>query len=313
MDLKQLEHVVAVCDAGSFSGAAKRLKVSQPTLSKSIARLEKALRVKLFDRSGGSARPTVYGEVAAEHAGRLLAGVTALTRRLERMAAGGTDSLRIGVGPATRFKLLPELVRRVVLAYPDLRLETRYDGVPSLLQALRLGNLDLVFCHDEAAGELSDFIRVKICEDRRMAVVRPHHPALRHAPLSPSLLLKYPLASVGTVPSFRNWLGVIDDAHARNLEAFVSDDYALVKKRPLGSDFVAFGPRFVFEQELRDGSLVELPLQAETPYECWMLTTEAKWRSAVVKKIAALAREAMRPSDVGPGDPPPRRPRRRRK
>ena len=39
---------------------------------------------------------------------------------------------------------------------------------------------------------------------------------------------------------------------ARNLDAFVSDDYALVKSRPLDSEFVACGPRFVFEDELRE-------------------------------------------------------------
>lgn len=74
----------------------------------------------------------------------------------------------------------------------------------------------------------------------------------------------------------------------------MSDDYALVKARPLESDFVACGPKFVFDQELRDGTLVELPLQTEIKYECWMLTTEAKWRSPVVKKIADFARAAMR-------------------
>ena len=161
-------------------------------------------------------------------------------------------------------------------------------------RALRIGALDLVFCYFEAPDEMSDFIRIKIHADRRVAVVRPGHPALRRAPLSPELLLKYPIASVGVVPSFRKWLGVIDERDARNLRAFVSSDYSLVKGRALDSDFVACGPRFVFEGELADGTLVELRLRADAKYECWMLTTDAKWRSPVVKKIAEFARTAMR-------------------
>ena len=307
MELKQLEHLVAVCDAGSFSGAAKRLRISQPTLSKSIARLEKSLRVELFDRSGGSARPTPCGQAAAEQAEVLLAGAARLGEHVQQLARGEAGDLRIGVGPATRVKLLPEVVRQIGLDFPHLQLETRYDDVQNLLRGLRMGSLDLVFCHFEAPDEYSDFIRVKIHEDRRIAVVRPKHPALKSAPLTPEMLLAYPIASVGAVPSFRKWLGVLGPAAARNLKAFVSVDYALVKARPLDFDFVACGPRFVFERELRDGSLVELPLRAETKYECWMLTTEAKWRSSVVKKIADFARAAMRRRPPRSGEKSPRR------
>ena len=307
MDLKQLEHLVAVCSAGSFSGGARRLRMSQPTLSKSIARLEKDLGVKLFDRDGGSARPNAFGRVAAEHATSLLAGAARLGAELKQMARGELGTLRIGVGPATRVKLLPEVVRQVGLTYPQLQLEARHDSLPALMRALRLGSLDLVFCYFEAPDETSDFIRVKIHDDRRIAVVRPKHPALKSAPLTPEMLLAYPIASVGAVPSFRKWLGVLGPAAARNLKAFVSVDYALVKARPLDSDFVACGPRFVFERELRDGSLVELPLRAETKYECWMLTTEAKWRLSVVKKIADFARAAMRRRPPRSGEKSPRR------
>ena len=294
MDLKQLEHLVAVCSAGSFSGGARRLRMSQPTLSKSIARLEKDLGVKLFDRDGGSARPNAFGRVAAEHATSLLAGAARLGAELKQMARGELGTLRIGVGPATRVKLLPEVVRQVGLTYPQLQLEARHDSLPALMRALRLGSLDLVFCYFEAPDETSDFIRVKIHDDRRIAVVRPGHPALREAPLSPEMLLTYKLASVGAVAGFRQWVGAPTGRAARNMNAFVSDDYALVKARSLDSDFVACGPRFVFEQELRDGTLVELPLRIDLPYECWMLTTEPGWRSPVVKKIATFARTAMR-------------------
>jgi DNA-binding transcriptional LysR family regulator len=294
MDLKQLEHLVAVCDAGSFSGAAKRLRISQPTLSKSIANLEKSLRVELFDRSGGRARPTACGQVAAEHAETLLAGAASLRERLQQLARGDTGTLRIGVGPATRVKLLPEVVRQVGLGFPQLQIEVRYSDVPTLLRLLQAGSLDLVFCHFEAPDELSNFIRVKISADRRIVVARPRHPALRFTPLTPKALLNYPIASPGMVPSFRNWLGALSAKATRNLNAFVSDDYALLKSRLRDSDFVACGPKFVFEQELRDGTLVELPLRVEAKYECWMLATEAKWRSPVVKKIADFARTAMR-------------------
>ena len=176
MELKQLQQVVAVCDTGSFSGAAKALRVSQPTLSKSIARLERTLKIRLFDRSGGSARPTDYGQLVAERGEKLLSGVADLTRQIEQLGKGQAGRLRIGVGPATRFKLLPEVIRQISLSFPGLQLQARHDDISALVRALRVGRLDLVFCSFEGANEWGDLIRTKVCEDRRIAVVQPGLP-----------------------------------------------------------------------------------------------------------------------------------------
>ncbi|MBR1146195.1 LysR substrate-binding domain-containing protein [Bradyrhizobium sp. AUGA SZCCT0431] len=78
---------------------------------------------------------------------------------------------------------------------------------------------------------------------------------------------------------------------SRNLEAFVSDDSDLIRRMAVETDHVARGPRFAFERELGRGDLVELGLDSEFWYECWMLTTWARWRSPIVKAIAQFARE----------------------
>ena len=57
------------------------------------------------------------------------------------------------------------------------------------------------------------------------------------------------------------------------------------------TNHVARGPRFVFERELERGDLVELGLDTEFRYECWMLTTWARWQSPIVKAIAQFAKE----------------------
>jgi DNA-binding transcriptional LysR family regulator len=294
MELRYLEQIVAVRKAGSLSGGAKLLRIAQPTLSKSIARLEAQLGVSLFDRSSGNARPTVYGEFVADRAEELLLKAAGLTRELKQLARGEAGSLRIGVGPATRLHPLPDVIRQAAQAFPQLQLETRYESAAAMMRSLLAGSLDLAFCHAEVAAPLQNFIRIKIFEDRQVAVVRPGHPALAAAPLSPNQLLRFPIASVGTVPSFRRWLGQLEPEGAQNLKAFLSDDYGLVKERPLRSDFVARGPRFVFEQELAAGKLVELALDWDSRYECWMLTTEANWHSPVVKAIAQFAKAAGR-------------------
>src|SRR6185312_13317620 len=78
MELRHLEQIVAICRAGSFSGAAKQLGIAQPTLSKSIGRLEAKLGILLFERSNVNARPTIYGQFVADHAAALLQNVSTL-------------------------------------------------------------------------------------------------------------------------------------------------------------------------------------------------------------------------------------------
>jgi DNA-binding transcriptional LysR family regulator len=130
-----------------------------------------------------------------------------------------------------------------------------------------------------------------VFEDRYIVVARPDHHALKAAPLPAAEFARLPLASAGLTPDFRAWLGITADTQTRNLEAFVSDDYDLIRRMAVETDHVARGPRFVFERELERGDLVELRLDSEFRYECWMLTTWARWQSPIVKAIARFAKE----------------------
>jgi DNA-binding transcriptional LysR family regulator len=293
MELRHLEQIVAICREGSFSGAAKMLGISQPTLSKSIGRLEARIGVKLFERSNANARATIYGQFVADHASALLQSVTALGHELEQMARGEAGLLRIAVGPATRLHPLPQIIPKIAQAFPQLRIVTRYAGPNLMMRALRAGKFDLVFCNREIATTQDDLIRVKIFEDRYIVVARPDHPALRAAPLSASEFMRLRLASAGITPDFRIWLGGVSDQQTRHLEAFLSDDYDLVRGMALESELVARGPRFVFKAELERGELVELALDSDFQYECWMLTTNALWRSPIVKAVAGFAKERL--------------------
>lgn len=291
MDLRQIEQIIAISRAGSFSGAAKALGISQPTLSKSIGRLEAKLGVQLFERSNARARPTSYGQFVIEQAASLLKDMTSLSHELERMARGEAGILRIGVGPATRLHPVPGIVHKIAENFPRLRIATRHASPNAMMRALRGGKFDVVFCHREIAATQAELIRIKIFEDRYIAVARPDHPARQAAPLSASQFLRLPLASAGITPDFRSWLGEMTEPQKQTLEAFLSDDYDLIRQMAVGGSFVARGPRFVFERELARGELVELALESDFQYECWMLTTKALWRSPIVKAIADLARK----------------------
>lgn len=72
MDRRHLEHFLAVAESGSFTGAARALRIAQPSLSQSIATLERELGVLLFQRLGRGVRLTESGTAMLEPARRVL-------------------------------------------------------------------------------------------------------------------------------------------------------------------------------------------------------------------------------------------------
>lgn len=293
MELRHLEQILEICRAGGFSGAARKLQISQPTLSKSIARLEAQLSLQLFERSNGAARPTAYGAFVAQRAEALLQGVAALSRDLEQLARGEEGRIRIAVGPASRLKPLPELLRRIAVRFPKLHVETIQETGPGVMTALQQGRVDIAFGYSEHAARYGELIRKKMFEDAIILVARPGHPALALKDAGPRELLVHPFALPNVLPGVEQWAGEMTREEGENLKAFLSDDYALIVQRALETDAIAMGASFLFADHLRDGRLQVVSSTLDVPYACWMLTTAERWRSPLIKAMAELSKAAV--------------------
>lgn len=300
MELRHLEQILEICRAGGFSGAARKLQISQPTLSKSIARLEAQLSLKLFERTNGAARPTAYGAFVAQRAEALLQGVSALTRDLEQLARGEEGRIRIAVGPASRLKPLPELLRRIAVRFPKLHVETLQETGPGVMTALQEGRVDIGFGYSEHAARYGDLIRKKMFEDEIVLAARAGHPALALRDAGPRELLQWPFALPSVVPGVARWAGEMSRQEQENLTAFVSHDYSLIIQRAIDTDAIAVGASFVFDEAVAAGRLALVSSTVDTPYACWMLTTAERWRSPLIKAMAELSKAAVsaRPVDA---------------
>ena len=100
MDLDQLRQLDAIARQGTMSAAARALHLSQPALSRSLARLEVELGQPLFDRPGRRLVLNDAGRVALEHARQILRDERAMRAALDDVARR-TRALRVGtVAPA---------------------------------------------------------------------------------------------------------------------------------------------------------------------------------------------------------------------
>src|SRR3954469_9129630 len=144
MEIHQLRYFVAVAETGSFTRAAEREGVTQPTLSEQILRLESkkhGLNRRLFDRLGRKVVLTDAGNELLGHAQGILAAVKEAERAVRDSAEGG--SLRVGAIPTIAPFLLPGTVTRFRKAQPTVQLPLKQDLTERLLACLRAGELDV--------------------------------------------------------------------------------------------------------------------------------------------------------------------------
>lgn len=146
--LRQLEYIVAVHQLGNFSLAAEMLNVSQPSLSSQIAAVEADFGVRLFKRGRGGAQATAKGLECVHRARRILAEVETL-RGVMTSALPFGGRLRLGVLPSIGPYLLPQVMRSLHDALPDLRVIVREENTLSLDEGIRNGRFDAIISTPE--------------------------------------------------------------------------------------------------------------------------------------------------------------------
>ncbi len=130
-DLRLLSYLVAIAEEGSVSGAARRLNLSQPTVSRQLRELEQRLGVDLFVRSGRGLTPTTAGAALLQRATRVLAEADALLNDVRLAAQGLTGRLTIGFTASAIHGALGRVLGRFRTELPDvdLRLVEVFDDV----------------------------------------------------------------------------------------------------------------------------------------------------------------------------------------
>jgi LysR family hydrogen peroxide-inducible transcriptional activator len=140
--LRQLQFLVALGETGSFSRAAEACHVTQPTLSAGIRELEDLLGVKLAEREARGASLTHAGEIALARASALLNDAHALVQAVQSAGALLTGPFHLGAIPTIAPFVLPQTVRALNTAYPDLKLYLHEDKTGRLIDQLRTRTLD---------------------------------------------------------------------------------------------------------------------------------------------------------------------------
>jgi LysR family hydrogen peroxide-inducible transcriptional activator len=154
MELHQLAYFVAVVETGSFSKAAARSNVAQPSLSQQIMKLEQKLGTPLFDRSGRTVSLTDAGMLLYPKAKTILAEVKQARHIVERHVSGGRGTLSVGIIPTVAPFLIHGSVMAFQQQYPDVELSITEDTTEQLLERLVNAELDVAYLSEPIKNRL---------------------------------------------------------------------------------------------------------------------------------------------------------------
>lgn len=199
MNLKQLEHLLAVAETGSFSRAALQLHLTQPALSRSIQLLEAELDARLIDRMGRRNELTPLGLAVASHAQRLLLEASELRRNAALLKQGHGGSIRVGLGSGPGVMLMSPFLVHMARQHPGARVAISRGAIEMQLLQLRQRVLDALVIDTRSVVPSPDLNIEPISEMRAGFVCRRGHPLLAKAKKRQAVtfddVLRYPLAS----------------------------------------------------------------------------------------------------------------------
>lgn len=146
MNLRQIEVFRAVMQAGSVTGAARLLNVSQPGISRMLGHVELQLGLHLFERGRGRLSPTPEAQALHAEVERLYAGVRHIDDVVRQLKAGGGPALRVLASPSTALDVVPRAVAALTARHPAARLYIEAQLAREMVARLLHHEADIAIC-----------------------------------------------------------------------------------------------------------------------------------------------------------------------
>ncbi|MCL6443862.1 MAG: LysR family transcriptional regulator [Alicyclobacillus sp.] len=143
MEIRLLRYVLAVYETQSFSRAAEKLHIAQPSLSQQIAKLEQELGFRLFLRGPGPIMPTPDGEYFVHRASKILHLHDDFVLELQERTHGMGQTLSIGTTAITGAHLLPRLLQLFRRQFPSVQLRLTEESTETLTDLASKSLVDL--------------------------------------------------------------------------------------------------------------------------------------------------------------------------
>lgn len=192
MELRVLEYFLAIAQTETISRAAEVLHVTQPTLSRQMAQMERELGVKLFLRGRKKITLTAEGMLLRSRAEEILELVDKTETDLIQSEKSLAGTVAIGCGDLAAVQQLPALCRSFHEKYPQVRFDLHTGTADQIQERLDRGLADVGLLLEPVNVAKYAFIRLKQ-KEQWVAAMRPDSPLARLEAVSPADLKDVPL------------------------------------------------------------------------------------------------------------------------
>ncbi|EJW6607478.1 LysR family transcriptional regulator [Salmonella enterica subsp. enterica serovar Kentucky] len=266
--LRHLHTFVAVAQQGTLGRAAETLNLSQPAFSKTLNELEQLTGTRLFERGRLGAQLTVPGEQFLTHAVKVLDALNTAGQALNRKEDASADVVRVGALPTAALGILPAAIGRFHQQQKSTSLQVATMNNTMLLAGLKSGEIDLGIgrmSDPELMGGLN--YELLFLESLKL-VVRPGHPLLQET-ITLSRVMEWPVvvSPKGTVPR-QNAEALLQSQGCKMPAGCIETlSASLSRQLTVDYDYVWFVPSGAVKEDLRQATLVSLPVPTQSAGE----------------------------------------------
>lgn len=259
MNIKHLEHLLALADTGSFSRAAEKLFITQSALSRSIQNLEEELGGLLLDRIGRRNELTPLGLDVVARARHIVRDAAELRHNARLLQGEGQVSISVGLGSGPAALLMLPLLCSAA-RQQGMRVSITQGSVELQVVQLRNRQIDAMVVDMRRVIPAADLNIESLAELHAGFVVRAGHPLAGRSTLQLADVLRYSIASTPLSDEVARMM--VDQyglqANPAEMVNLRCDDVASLVSAVAQTDAVFLGVIAAARTGLADGSLVEL-------------------------------------------------------
>lgn len=258
MSLRQIRYFIAVAQAGSFTAAARRLRVSQPAMTLQVRQLEERLGSPLLTRHPRGVELTEAGRSYLEHAASAMDALDRADQAVLALRTALPETISFGLTPTAARELIPELIGSPCPGADRPRLDLREALTDELWRAVSHGELDAACCYSLWVGEPFEADPL-YAED--FVLVGPPAMIADVGPISVPQLARLPLVLGQSGHSTRRFVERLAAAGGAELRPAVEIEPAAVKREILiRRGLCSIVPYGLFRAEIEAGSLAARPI-----------------------------------------------------
>ncbi len=297
IDTRPLRHLLAVAKHPSVQAAADAMHLTQPALTKSIARFEDAIGEKLFDRRGHKLVLTELGHRLVNRADSLVRQLAELEEEIELWKGIGIGEVSVGIDPGAELALLPHVLEKFASEFPGVEVRVHSGHTQTMLPRLQRGDLHFVVADPELAREHDELSITTLVTSDLVAAVSVNHPLADNARPEPEEVLACAFVGGSPAPRFERWRKERgEDITGTAFKPWVvCDNYEVLVRLAENTGAIVFIPRNVSAGYEESGRLSVLPLPINSPpVEISLIMSEGRPLSPAAKKLADLFADTAR-------------------